>query len=77
MGCPHFEARTGSHYIRITLHLIHNHLVTPPHNHLDELIPLTMDRASWGTMVSHIPTHLPTRNHEILSDFYFSQIYSK
>ena len=34
----------------------------PPHINLDDLIPLAMDRAAWGTMVSRIPTHLPTRN---------------
>ena len=34
----------------------------PPHIHLDDLIPLAMDRAAWGAMVSHIPIHLPTRN---------------
>ena len=37
----------------------------PPHTHLDELIPLAMDRASWGSMVSHIPTHVPTPKHKI------------
>ena len=34
----------------------------PPHNNLDDLTPMAMDRASWGSMVSHIPTHLPINN---------------
>ena len=37
----------------------------PPHNNLDDLIPLAMDRASWGTMVRHIPIHPPIHNQQI------------
>ena len=33
----------------------------PPHSHLDDLIHLAMDRAAWGTMVSHIPVYLSIR----------------
>ena len=40
----------------------------PPHTHLDDLTHLAMDRASWGSMVSHIPAHVPTRN-KMNSDF--------
>ena len=35
----------------------------PPHVHLDDLVPLAMDRAAWGSMVRHIPIHLPTKKH--------------
>ena len=32
----------------------------PPHNHLDDLAHLAMDRAAWSSMVRHIPIQLPT-----------------
>ena len=35
----------------------------PPHVHLDDLVPLAMDRATWGSMVRHIPIQVPTKKY--------------
>ena len=34
----------------------------PPHAHLDDLTHLAMDRAAWGSMVKHIPVHIPSKS---------------
>lgn len=33
----------------------------PPHNHLDDLVHLAMDRAAWSAMVRHIPIYITTK----------------